>query len=397
MIFSGWGDRLRKAVSRSHPQPGQAPQPTPPAPAAGRTRESSGDEHPSILTKASDLQAWLDQGGKGSRLCAIDTEADSLHRYRESLCLIQYAEEGRSVLIDPLRIDSLAPLGKVLESSPVWMHGADYDMTMLRRQFGFLPPVVYDTQIGARLLGLRKFGLADLVAHYFGVELSKTSQKADWGRRPLSAKMIEYALNDVNYLLPMSRQITGQLETKGRYGWFVESCESARTKVLDRDESRDDAWRIQGSGKLDRRGLAYLKALWHWRDREAKSWDRPTFMVAPNRELLEWTEALLAGREIRLPSHYRNDRARNFRSAVSEAEAAPESAWPEKIRPPRRKRDAAFDRKLAAMIDVRNRVATELDVDGSLIASRSVLEMIAGGDCPPEDVLMRWQRSLLAL
>ena len=116
-----------------------------------------------------------------SPICAIDTEADSLHRYRESLCLIQFAAGEDCLLIDPLAIDDLSSLGDFLGRAVVWMHGADYDMTMLKRQFGALPTTVYDTQIGARLLGGRRFGLADLVLHYFGVELSKTSQKADWG------------------------------------------------------------------------------------------------------------------------------------------------------------------------------------------------------------------------
>ena len=89
--------------------------------------------------------------------------------------------QRRSVLIDPLAIEDLSPLGDYLVDSTVWMHGADYDMTMFKRQFGSLPAVVYDTQIGARLLGARRFGLGDLVKQYFGVELSKSSQKADWG------------------------------------------------------------------------------------------------------------------------------------------------------------------------------------------------------------------------
>jgi hypothetical protein len=97
------------------------------------------------------------------------------------------------------------------------MHGADYDMTMFKREFGKLPAVVYDTQIGARLLGARRFGLGDLVKEYFGVELSKSSQKADWGKRPLSPKMIEYALNDVHYLLDMGDMIVSRLRNLGRY------------------------------------------------------------------------------------------------------------------------------------------------------------------------------------
>ncbi|MGA1759094.1 MAG: ribonuclease D, partial [Pseudomonadales bacterium] len=220
----------------------------------------------------------------GSPLCAVDTEANSLHRYREALCLIQFAANDESVLIDPLAVADLSPLADYLAQATVWMHGADYDMTMFKREFGRLPAVVYDTQIGARLLGVRRFGLGDLVSHYFGIELSKSSQKADWGMRPLSAKMIEYALNDVNYLIEMGGIISQKLHELGRWDWFVESCESARAKVLERDESKEESWRVRGSGKLDRRGLACLRALWEWRDAEAMAWHRPAYMVIPNRE-----------------------------------------------------------------------------------------------------------------
>src|SRR5690606_33085546 len=189
----------------------------------------------------------------------------------ESLCLIQFAVRGECVLIDPLAIEDLSVLGSYLAEATVWMHGADYDMTMFKRQFGNLPAVVYDTQIGARLLGARRFGLGDLVSQYFGVELSKSSQKADWGKRPLSPKMIEYALNDVHYLLEMGDMIVAGLREKGRYEWFIESCEAARRKVIERDESREEPWRIQGAGRLDRKGLHFLKSLWEWRDAEASA------------------------------------------------------------------------------------------------------------------------------
>jgi ribonuclease D len=114
-------------------------------------------------------------------LCAIDTEADSLHRYRESLCLIQFAVRGESILIDPLAIEDLSPLGEYLSEATVWMHGADYDMTMFKRQFGALPAVVYDTQIGARLLGVRRFGLGDLVLKYFGSSCPSRHRKPTGG------------------------------------------------------------------------------------------------------------------------------------------------------------------------------------------------------------------------
>ena len=330
-------------------------------------------------------------------VCAIDTEADSLHRYRESLCLVQYSCAGEDVLIDPLAIEDLSPLGDFLGTRAVWMHGADYDMTMLRRSFATLPPVVYDTQIGARLLGVRRFGLADLVELYFGVSLSKSSQKADWGKRPLSAKMMEYALNDVRYLLPMGEKIGALLKEKGRFDGVVESCEAARLKVLERDEARGEPWRIQGSGRLDRSGLNFLKALWEWRDAEASSWDRPSFMVVTNRQLLDWSQALAGGKRIEIPPHYRPDRRKRLTDVLDAARARPAEEWPEKPRGLRRRRDSDFDAKVGRLISIRDAKAAELDIDSSLIAPRSVIESIADGECEPADVLLRWQLSCLSL
>jgi ribonuclease D len=313
------------------------------------------------------------------------------------LCLVQFSCEEENVLIDPLEIEDLAPLGEFLGSRPVWMHGADYDMTMLRRSFGTLPPAVFDTQIGARLLGVKRFGLADLVELYFGVALSKSSQKADWGKRPLSPKMMEYALNDVRYLLPMGERICDELRTKGRFEWFIESCEAARIKVLERDEARGEPWRIQGSGRLDRGGLNYLKFLWEWRDLEAASWDRPSFMVVTNRQLIDWSLALAAGKRIEIPPHYRPERRKRLTDVLDAARALPPEAWPEKPRGLRRRRDSEVEARVARLISVRDTTAAQLDIDASLIAPRSIIESIADGEVDPGDVLLGWQRSCLSL
>ena len=330
--------------------------------------------------------------GGGPAICAIDTEADSLHRYRESLCLIQFAAQGEPVLIDPLAIDDLSPLGEYLTRATVWMHGADYDMTMFKREFGTLPPTIYDTQIGARLLGARKFGLGDLVKQFFGIELSKSSQKADWGRRPLSEKMIEYARNDVRYLLEMGDLIVEKLTSLNRLEWFLESCEAARRKVMERDENREECWRIQGSGKLDRFQLACLREIWRWRDAEAMQWDRPSFMVATNSQLIEWTLTISTRKPLELPHHFRPDRVRRLQEAVNTAFALPESGWPERPSGKRRKRDKTFDQRVDSMISTRNREAEKLGIEPSLIASRAVIESIAANEVSPETALLRWQR-----
>ena len=352
-----------------------------------------------MIDTAEGLVSHLNTSRKGDSdpVCAIDTEADSLHRYRESLCLIQFADRDRCVLIDPLAISDLSSLGDYLSDATVWMHGADYDMTMFKRQFGSLPAVVYDTQIGARLLGVRRFGLGDLVSHYFGVELSKSSQKADWGRRPLSPTMIEYALNDVHYLLEMGDRIVSQLKEKNRYEWFEESCLAARQRVLDRDDSKEENWRVQGSGKLEPYGLACLRALWHWRDGEAKTWDRPSFMVAPNRQLLEWCIELDAKKQISLPNHFRPDRVKRFWAALASAQDLTASEWPERPTAKRRKRDRDFERKVDSLIQLREQAASKLDIEGSLIAARAILESLAAGEVEAAEVLLGWQRQCLGM
>ncbi len=353
-----------------------------------------------IIDTSEALASHLEKSRSGAAqpVCAIDTEADSLHRYRESLCLVQFADRDDCVLIDPLAIDGLSSLDSYLRDAVVWMHGADYDMTMLKRQFGELPAVVYDTQIGARLLGARRYGLGDLVLHYFGVELSKSSQKADWGKRPLSPKMVEYALNDVRYLLEMGDQIVAGLRETGRYDWFEESCLAARRRVLERDDdAREESWRIQGSGGFDPHVLACLRALWHWRDAEAKTWDRPSFMVAPNRTLIEWSLDLAAGKKITLPRHYRNDRVKRFGEMLEALNALDRSEWPARAQGKRRKRDKNFDRRMDELLKARDNIATELDLESSLFAPRSTLESIAANEVRPSEVLLSWQRACLGL
>ena len=277
------------------------------------------------------------------------------------------------------------------------MHGADYDMHMLKENLGMIPPAVFDTQIGARLLGVRKFGYGNLVEHYMGVELEKTSQKADWAKRPLTPVMEEYALNDVVYLLPMADIIVSKLKEKGRYDWFLQSCEAAREKALERKAEKTDRWRIKGSGKLDPKGLTYLRELWKWRDAEAEKWDRPPFMVCGNKQLFDWVDKLLEGVKPNMPKHYRESRVKNFQQAIAAAEAVAPEDMPQKIRGKRRKKDPDFEARLDALIAKRDKIAADLDIESSLIAARAVLEGLAGGVDGAEEQMLPWQRELLGV
>ena len=351
-----------------------------------------------MITTRAELVALLDQLTLAPGACpGIDLEADNLHRYAEQLCLIQVTDGQRFELVDPLAIEDLDPLKGFLEGATIWMHGADFDMTLMRREFGILPKMIFDTQIAARLLGVRRFSYANLVEQYFEVTLSKSSQKENWGQRPLPDKMCEYALNDVRYLLPLADRLERELRARGRYSWFLESCEAAMARVRERDEEREDPWRIQGAGKLDRRGLGCLRTLWEWRDREACEWDRPAFMVARNNLLVEWSLAIVKGEPLEVPRYIRGRRQRRLEDAIDKARNLPESAWPERPRGRRRRWDDSQEAEYTRLAKKRDEVAQELDIDPSVLASRAILERLIWKEEEPQSLLLPWQREVLGL
>lgn len=337
---------------------------------------------------------------EGRLRCAVDTEADSLHSYKEKLCLVQFSAGDYHAIIDPLliRTEGLGPLIEFMEQSEVWMHGADFDMTMLKRTFDRIPPKIFDTQTAARLTGTKQFGLANLVEDVFGVVLSKQSQRANWGRRPLLDKMIEYALNDVRYILPLADHYMAKLREFGRVEWFLESCDNARTTVSARPgPDVDNLWRINGSGKLKPQGMNFLRALWHWRDKEAERLDRPSFKVIGNVDLIQFSEALAAGQEVELPQRFPMSAARRFVKAIRDAQEDPPEQWPKRKFGLRMERSAEADKLFEELKQRRDKVATELDLDPSLIASRGDLELISVKPDLVGDQLLNWQRGLLGL
>lgn len=333
----------------------------------------------------------------GDGMVGLDLEADSLYRYAERICLIQvcYQEEVR--LVDPLNQQDMTSLVEWLKGARIWMHGADYDMSLMLGEWQMVPPFLYDTQIAAQLLGYQRFGYASLVDQCFGVELSKSSQKADWGRRPLSDRMLEYACDDVRYLLPLAAKLEGGLKEKGRHEWFLQSCEAARNRVIARESVQKELWRIGGSGRLKSSGLRYLKSLWEWRDQEAKDWNRPSFMVATNKDLIAWSLDLSESRRPNIHKKMRSNQRRRLEETIKSASRLPEADWPTRPKRERIRRDPTFESRLKVELEKRNKIGGQLEIDPSLIASRAVLEQLVGERATPEEVLLPWQRSLLSL
>src|SRR5262249_32737581 len=168
------------------------------------------------------------------------------------------------------------------------MHGADYDLRLLRRHHEFVPAAVFDTMLAARLLGLSQFSLSHLVERYLGVKLEKGPQKANWAVRPLTDRMAQYARNDTRFLKPLADQLKSALDSSHRLAWHQESCARLITdSAKQRPEDVDGKWRVKGSHLLGRPALTILRELWHWREAEALGANKPPFFVLSHQALTQ--------------------------------------------------------------------------------------------------------------
>jgi ribonuclease D len=351
---------------------------------------------PDVISSSAQLAELVSRIESFNRI-AVDTEADSLHSYFEKLCLLQLSFAGQDYLIDPLAGFDLAPLAAAFTEKELVLQGADFDLRLMRRSFGFIPSRVFDTVIAARLMGIREFSLAALVQQFFDVALPKGSQKADWAKRPLPPRMAEYAMNDTHYLLPLAEKLEHELSASGRLAWFRESCQRAIVQAsVQRERDGEEVWRIAGGGALRGRPAAILRALWHWRDREARAVDRPAFHILQNQQLVASAITFDAG-EVPDFRHFSPRRRREFLSAANEAMQLPESEWPEKRRGVRLRPTAEMDRRTDELRRHRDHVAAELKIEPSFIAPRNALEAIARDESQKELLLVPWQRELLGL
>ncbi len=326
---------------------------------------------------------------------AIDTEADSLHCYFEKVCLIQLSSGPGHWLVDPLAGLDLQPLLDSVCARRLVFHGADYDLRLLRRIGNFEPADLFDTMIASRLAGKSALGLAALVKEYFGIELSKASQKANWAIRPLPAEMLEYALNDTRYLLEIADNLESDLHRLGRWDWFTESRDrmiaSAR-EVKERDDNT--VWRISGSSALSPRAQAVLRVLWFWRDSEARAWDRPPFHVIGNSDMLQAARQIAEGGSYSSP-RMNGRRRKSFEVVLALALQIPESEWPKMEKVRRKKISKEQVDRCEQLRKIRDRVAADLGLDASIIAPRAALEATAAD--LDSSALMNWQRRLLGL
>jgi ribonuclease D len=333
------------------------------------------DEADALLSKLSD-----------SRRVAVDTEGANFHRFLDRVYLLQLSTDETDVIIDPLAAGPLAGLTRLLANPEIEivLHDADYDLRLLRQDYGARITRLFDTRVAAQLLGIRSYGLAALLEQYFGVVLEKKYQRADWSLRPLPAAMLEYAVLDTHHLLPLRDRLAEQLESADRWSWAAEEFLRIETEnaTTEPEEIAPTFLRIKGARDLTRRELAVLRELARWRDELARKLDRAVFRVAGNDILLEIARqrprSIAELSLIRIvPRAVIERHGSDVLEAIAAGEREREQDLPRFPRPQRWDRDAGFDDRVAALRQRRDEAAARLDMDPGVLCSRDRLESIA--------------------
>lgn len=227
---------------------------------------------------------------------AVDTESNSLHAWREKVCVLQVAVPDGIFLVDTVVLRDLAVLRPAFENPDTikYLHGADYDVVCLKRDFGFGPCNIFDTMLASQMLGFESFGLAAMSATLLGVTLDKSHTRFDWGARPLPEAVLPYLVNDVLHLPELGERLRAlvlERDIGEELGIECRRVEALQWSGQARDDS--EGWRqMKGVRDLGPVEQGVIRELFFWREARAEAMDRPSFKVLGNDVLHELARRL---------------------------------------------------------------------------------------------------------
>lgn len=310
---------------------------------------------------------------------AVDTESNSLHAYRERVCLIQFSTADRDYILDPLAFDALHSLAPVFSDPGIEkiFHASEYDVICLRRDYGFSFASIFDTMQAGRILGRKQAGLDRLLEEKFAVKVNKRFQKADWGVRPLSPDLLRYAVLDTHYLIPLRDLLQAELEARDLWPLAQEDFQMACKALGPTAKTESPAWvRLRRRRDLTPQDLSVMHELLAWRDELAAQLDRPPFKVLNEEQLVEIARARprtlddleAAG----LGARQANEWGQHLLEAVARGLASPlvEHAQPT---PPTR----AYLKRFEKLKEWRKNSAAAMDVESDVVLPRGLLLALA--------------------
>ena len=330
----------------------------------------------------------------------VDTEFMRENSYWPDLCLIQIADAHEAAAIDPKAsgIDLKPLLDLLVENRDVLkvFHAGGQDLEIVHNLTGKTPFPLFDTQVAAMALGMgEQVGYSNLIESWLGIKLDKGARFTDWGRRPLDARQIDYAIGDVTHLSAIFPRMLTKLRDTGRGGWLDQEMErlgdpSSYINVPDL------AWMRIRMPTRNALVLGRLKALAAWREREAQGKNLPRGRIVKDETLADIAshppkvQADLAKVRGLSTSWAGNDIGARMLAAIAASEPLSDDELPprEDRKPGLGKEGALIADLLKLLLKIRSR---EADVAPKLIARADDLELLAAGRREGLPILEGWR------
>lgn len=316
---------------------------------------------------------------------AVDTESNSLHAFREQVCLLQFSTPKADYLVDPLALSHLDELAAIFANPKIEkiFHAAEYDLICLKRDFGFKFANLFDTMHAARVLGYPAVGLDKLLGDKFGIQVDKKHQKANWAARPLPQEQIQYAMLDTHYLFDLRDVLEKELKEKDMLGFALEDFKRACNEEIKQRVNGESWERFAGRKDLSLRELTVVAQLCKWRDKEAERLNRPPYKVVmddvfialaknPPEKKVDLSGVGLSEKQIRLWGDV----------ILGAIKRGNESPLVER-KPTERKNDAVL-RRLEKIKAWRKNLGLEMKVESDIILPKSYLAILS--ENPPKNL-----------
>jgi len=315
-------------------------------------------------------------------LIAVDTEFFRETSYYPQLALVQIATDSMVACIDPLAFDALPALKKLLLDNTITkvFHSCSQDLEVLFYYLGAEPCAIYDTQIANALLSEHhQAGYAAVVENELGIVLDKSQTRTNWLQRPLTAKQIQYAGDDVLYLYHLQYALDEKLQLTGRTDWFKEESKKLNENKNNYQVASELLWkRVKGSTRLKPNKLAIVQAIALWREQLAQQQDRTRRKILADDIIIELALAApdnISAIEQLIGTKYGFSISLKqlLLDAILAAKQIPSEQYPDnrfEIL------DTEQKNKLKTLQQMVNKKAEELGVSSAILSSRKELEKL---------------------
>lgn len=249
------------------------------------------DGIPEVIADERGLQRAADAVAAGHGPVALDAERAAGYRYGNRAYLVQLRREGAGTfLLDPAALPDLSPMQDAIGAAEWVLHAATQDLPCLA-EVGLHPHALFDTELGSRLAGLPRVGLAAVIEHYLGISLAKEHSAVDWSTRPLPEPWLNYAALDVEVLVAVRDRLREDLQRQGKLDWALQDF--AALTSFTGPPPRTDPWRrTSGMHRIrDKRAIARVRELWLVRDAIAQEQDIAPGRILPDAMIVELANA----------------------------------------------------------------------------------------------------------